>query len=454
MGTAFSLRENMRQEPLVDPRILNAIKGRLPNVESITYKGRITKVVGLIAEAEAPPVPIGELMWTLPPVGEKKLLEVVGFVDGKLLLMPYDDLDGVWAGMEIMPSGLSMKIPSPEKMVGRVVDGLGHPMDDGAPLEAEFELNLDANSTNPLTRPRIKNVVATGIKSIDGFNTVGQGQKLGIFSGSGVGKSVLIGMIARHTSADINVIALIGERGKEVREFIEKDLGPEGLKRSVVVVATSDQSALRRLKGAYVAMQIAQSLRDSGKNVLFLMDSLTRFAHAAREIGLASGEPPATRGYPPSVFRKIPQLLEKVGPSQNGCITGIFTVLVEGDDLNEPISDAARSVLDGHVVLSRDLAHQNHYPALDVLGSISRVMNDIVDKDMIAKAGKLREIMATYNEAKDLIAVGAYKEGSNPGIDTAIRMMPKIHEFLRQDIDENWTYDQTTQSLNKLLSES
>ncbi|MCD6217024.1 FliI/YscN family ATPase [bacterium] len=441
----------MQKEPLIDPRILNSIRDYLPNVESFTCKGRITKVIGIIAEAEAPPVPIGELMWTIPPTGRKKLLEVVGFQNDKLLLMPYDDLDGVWAGMEIAPSGLSLKIPNPQKLIGRVVDGLGRPIDEGPEIPFEDDVDINGEALNPLTRPRIANILTTGIKSIDAFNTVGQGQKIGIFSGSGVGKSVLLGMIARHTSADVNVIALIGERGKEVREFIEKDLGEEGLKNSVVVVATSDQSALKRMKGAYVAMQIAQKLRDSGKNVLFLMDSLTRFAQAGREIGLAAGEPPATRGYPPSVFHRIPKLLEKVGPSPDGSITGIFTVLVEGDDLNEPISDAARSVLDGHVVLSRDLAHQNHYPALDVLQSISRVMKDIRDPEMNKAANTLREVMAEYNDVKDLIAVGAYKEGSNPNVDLAIKMMPEINKFLRQGIDEKWDVDATSNALMELI---
>ena len=441
----------MNKAPLVDPRILLRYRDQLPNVETVTRKGRITKVVGLVAEAEAPPVPIGELMWTIPLTGQKKLLEVVGFVEGRVLLMPYDDLDGVWAGMEIVPSGLTLKIPDPMKMIGRVVDGLARPMDSGAELVPEFELNVNGEGLHPLTRPRISKVLTTGIKSIDGFNTIGQGQKLGIFSGSGVGKSVLLGMIARHTSADLNVIALIGERGKEVREFIEKDLGPEGLKRSVVVVATSEQSALKRLKGACVAMQIAQELRAKGKHILFLMDSLTRFAQAGREIGLAAGEPPATRGYPPSVFGRIPKLLEKVGPSQNGSLTGIFTVLVEGDDFNEPISDAARSVLDGHIMLSRDLAHQNHYPAVDILSSISRVMKDICDNEPVSSANRLREVLADYTRAKDLIAVGAYKAGSDPKIDLAIRILPEINSFLKQDVDEKWAYDKTREGLVRII---
>lgn len=442
----------MLKDPLIDPRLLERFREQISRVDTITRKGRITKVVGLIAEAEAPPVPIGELMWTLPPSGEKKLLEVVGFQEGRVLLMPYDDLDGVWAGMEIAPSGLTLKIPDPMKMVGRVVDGLAKPIDNGQELIPEYEVNVNGQGLHPLTRPRITKVLSTGIKSIDGFVTIGQGQKLGIFSGSGVGKSILLGMIARYTSADLNVIALIGERGKEVREFIEKDLGEEGLKRSVVVVATSEQSALKRLKGAIIAMQIAQELRNRGKHVLFLMDSLTRYAQAAREIGLAAGEPPATRGYPPSVFSRIPKLLEKVGPSEKGSVTGIFTVLVEGDDLNEPISDAARSVLDGHVVLSRELAYQNHYPAVDVLGSISRVMKDIADKETVEAANRLREIIATYTAAKDLISVGAYKTGSDPKIDLAIKMLPEINNFLQQKIDEKWTYEQTRDALIKLLN--
>jgi flagellum-specific ATP synthase len=440
----------MSKNPLVDPRILERFRDRLPQVDTLTRKGRITKVVGLIAEAEAPPVPIGELMWTLPPVGEKKLLEVVGFQESKVLLMPYDDLDGVWAGMEIIPSGQTLRIPDPTKMVGRIVDGLGRVMDNGPELPLEHELNANGQGLHPLTRPRITKVLSTGIKAIDGFNTIGQGQKVGIFSGSGVGKSILLGMIARYTSADLNVIALIGERGKEVREFIEKDLGTEGLKRSVVVVATSEQSALKRLKGATIAMRIAQELRNKGKHVLFLMDSLTRFAQAGREIGLASGEPPATRGYPPSVFSRIPKLLEKVGPSEKGSVTGIFTVLVEGDDLSEPISDASRSVLDGHIVLSRDLAYQNHYPAVDILGSISRVMKEISDKEIIQSTNLLREILANYSNAKDLISVGAYKPGSDSKIDLAIRIMPEINAFLKQEIDDKWTYEKTRESLLKL----
>jgi len=441
----------MSKDPLIDPRILTQFKDRLSKIDTVTRKGRITKVVGLIAEAEAPPVPIGELMWTIPFAGEKKLLEVVGFQEGRVLLMSYDDLDGVWAGMEIAPSGLTLRIPDPVKMVGRVVDGLAKPMDNGPELVPEYEVNVNGQGLHPLTRPRITKVLSTGIKSIDGFNTIGQGQKLGIFSGSGVGKSILLGMIARYTSADLNVIALIGERGKEVREFIEKDLGADGLKRSVVVVATSEQSALKRIKGAIIAMQIAQELRNRGKHVLFLMDSLTRFAQAGREIGLAAGEPPATRGYPPSVFSRIPKLLEKVGPSDKGSVTGIFTVLVEGDDLNEPISDASRSVLDGHIVLSRELAYQNHYPAVDILGSISRVMKDISDSETNNATARLREILANYMAAKDLISVGAYKAGSDPKIDLAIKMMPDINAFLKQSIDEKWTYEKTHDALVKLV---
>jgi flagellum-specific ATP synthase len=356
--------------------------------------------------------------------------------------MPIGEMQGIGPGCNVISSHKSLKVPVGPLLLGRILDGLGHPVDELGPLLSNAEYPLHATPPPPLTRPRITQKLAVGVRAIDGLMTLGLGQRIGIMAGSGVGKSTLLGMIARNTDADINVIALIGERGREVREFIERDLGEEGLKRSVVVVATSDQPALLRIKGAMVATAIAEYFRDQGKNVMLMMDSVTRFAMAQREVGLTIGEPPATRGYTPSVFSMLPKLLERSGTGQYGSITGIYTVLVDGDDMNEPIADCVRSVLDGHIVLSRDLASQNHYPAIDVLQSVSRLMFELADKEHWLAAQKVRSLLSTYREAEDLINIGAYSAGSNPAIDEAIKMSAGINAFLRQSVyEKNSLYD-------------
>ena len=429
-------------------RLFNALREYQPHRVS----GRVVKVVGIVVESSGPPARIGELccIYTSdqhPPIEA----EVVGFQEGKTLLMALDDMTGIQPGSTVVSTG---KIPTAavgKRLLGRVIDGLGNPLDNGGPIFGEERYPLFNVPPNPLDRMRITEHLSLGVKAVDATTTCGKGQRLGIFSGSGVGKSTLLGMFARNTDADVNVIALIGERGREVRDFIEKDLGPDGLKRSVIVVATSDQAAIVRLRGAYLATTIAEYFRDAGCNVLLMMDSLTRFAMAQREIGLAIGEPPTTRGYTPSVFSAMPKLLERAGNSGSGSITGLYTVLVEADDMNEPISDAARSILDGHIVLSRDLAMANHYPAIDVLASISRVMIDVVDKNHLDAASRLREALSIYKEASDLINIGAYVPGSNRKIDWARSIIDDINKFLRQGITEKADYPTTVSVLNKLF---
>lgn len=417
--------------------------------------GRVVKVVGLVIEAMGPPAHIGELchIYTWNRVSPIEA-EVVGFHEGKTLLMALDDMTGIEPGSEVVSSGRVPTASVGEALLGRVIDGLGRPMDGGEPILCGECYPLFNAPPGPLERMRIAEPLALGVRAVDSTTTCGKGQRLGIFSGSGVGKSTLLGMFARNTNADVNVIALIGERGREVREFVEKDLGPDGLKRSVVVVATSDQAAIVRLRGAYLATTIAEYFRDAGCDVLLMMDSLTRFAMAQREIGLAIGEPPTTRGYTPSVFSAMPKLLERAGNSGSGSITGLYTVLVEADDMNEPISDAARSILDGHIVLSRELAMANHYPAIDVLASISRVMIDVVDEGHLDAASKLREALSTYKEASDLINIGAYVPGSNRKIDWARSMIDDINRFLRQDINETADYLGTVENLKDLFQGS
>lgn len=420
---------------------------RLRGNEPIKYWGRVGQIIGLTIESEGPRGNIGELCYLITTAGRIRA-EIVGFRERRTILMPLGEIRSVGPGCRVVASGDVFKIGVGSGLVGRVLDGLGKPMDGKGPVEFTEWIPVTAEARNPLERKRIQEVLPLGIKAIDGLLTCGKGQRLGIFAGSGVGKSVLLGMIARNTKADINVIALIGERGREVREFIEKDLGAEGLQRSVVVAATSDQPALVRLKGALVATTIAEYFRDQGKDVLLMMDSVTRFAMAQREVGLAVGEPPATRGYTPSVFALLPKLLERAGTSKRGTITGLYTVLVDGDDLNEPITDAVRGTLDGHIVLSRELAAQNHYPAIDVLNSVSRVMLDIVTPEHQAKAARFRSILATYREARDLIEIGAYKTGSNPGIDEAINLIEGCRAFLRQDIHECCSFAETVERLS------
>ena len=421
--------------------------------EPIKMNGRITQVIGLVIESQGPNVSLGELCYVSSKTNDSppSPTEVVGFRQGRVLLMPIGEMQGVGPGCEVISAQRMLKVNVGRHLLGRILDGLGNPIDGKGPLATNMEYPLNAMPPHPLSRPRITTEVSVGVRAIDGLITMGSGQRIGIMAGSGVGKSTLLGMIARNTEADISVIALIGERGREVREFIERDLGEEGLKKSVVIVATSDQPALVRIKGAMTATAIAEYFRDQGMNVVLMMDSVTRFAMAQREVGLTVGEPPATRGYTPSVFAMLPKLLERAGTSANGSITGIYTVLVDGDDMNEPIADAVRSILDGHIVLSRSIAAQNHYPAIDVLNSVSRVMLEIVSKEHYQAAQKLRSILAVYKEAEDLINIGAYVAGSNPGIDKAITMISAVKSFLQQGVYESDDYDDTVKKLLNLM---
>lgn len=415
-------------------------------------KGRVENVVGLTIESAGPEAKLGDLCRIYPADEEYKpiMAEVVGFKDRKTLLMPCDKTDGIGLGCIVENTSEPLSVPVSDDLLGKVLDGLGRI--DGEYMPGTL-YSVEAPPPDAMSRKIIDEVLPLGVKAIDGLMTVGKGQRIGIFAGSGVGKSTLMGMFARNTKADINVIALIGERGREVREFIERDLGEEGMKRSVVVVATSDKAALERNKAAKTATAIAEYFRDQGKDVLLMMDSLTRFSMAQREIGLASGEPPVSRGYPPSVYSEMPKLLERAGCASVGSITGLYTVLVDGDDMNEPITDTARSILDGHIMLNRRLAHQNHYPAIDVLQSISRCMSQIVDKEHKSLAGQLKNVLATYGEAEDLINIGAYKSGSNPKIDYAIEKIDAVNAFLMQDVDEKFDYEQAVDLMRTLFAE-
>ncbi len=415
--------------------------------------GRVIKMVGLTLEATGPASNLNDLCYIVNEASkEKKLAEVVGFRENRILLMPFDDMTGVGIGSLVENSGKSFRVPVGEELLGRVVDGLGYPI-DGSEVKCKKFYPAEAAPPDPLKRKIIDEVLPLGVKAVDSMLTVGKGQRIGIFAGSGVGKSTLLGMFARNTKADINVIALIGERGREVLEFIERDLGEEGLKRSVVVVATSDKPALIRKKAAMTATAIAEYFRDRGKDVLLMMDSLTRFSMAQREIGLASGEPPVSRGYPPSVYSEMPKLLERAGNSEIGSITGLYTVLVDGDDFNEPITDTARSILDGHIMLSRKLAHKNHYPAIDVLQSISRVMSQIVTDDHKKASGNLKNVLATYQDAEDIINIGAYKKGSNSEIDYAISKIQMVNDFLTQDVNEKLEFDHEVAMLKEIFEQ-
>jgi flagellum-specific ATP synthase len=431
--------------------------------DPIKVYGRVDKGVGLVIEGLGPRANIGDvcLIQTVEvrdsnsghrtPNSEFIEAEVIGFKEDKILLMPLGDIRGIGPGSRIIAKGRQRYVRVGEGLLGRVLNGLGNPIDGKGYITGQL-YPIYKEPINPLYRRRISEPLDLGIKAINTMLTCGKGQRIGIMAGSGVGKSVLLGMMARNTAADVNVIALIGERGREVREFIEKDLGDEGLKRSVIVVATSDTSPLIRIRGAFVAIAIAEYFRSYGRNVLFMMDSLTRFAMAQREIGLAAGEPPTTKGYPPSVFNLLPKLIERAGTCDGeGTITGLYTVLVEGDDMNEPIADAARSVLDGHIVLSRELANHNHYPAIDVLQSISRLMKDITDDKHKMHVEKVLDIMAIYKRYEDVITIGAYKEGTNPKLDYAIKMMERIRPFLKQDIEERVTFEEGLNELYKLF---
>ena len=423
------------------------------NLDPIQVYGKITKIVGLVVEAEGPITNLGCVCDIYGKQGERKTrAEVLGFRDNHVLLMPLEEVRGISPGCRVVAREDSAYMPVGMGMLGRIVDGLGNPIDGKGPIPCEAEYPLYATPVNPLSRRRISEPLDLGIKAINGLLTVGRGQRMGIFSGSGVGKSILLGMIARYTEADCNVIALIGERGREVNEFIEKELGPDGLKKSVVVVATSDHLPLIRMRGAFVATAIAEFFRDRGMHVNLMMDSVTRFATAQREIGLALGEPPASKGYTPSVFTLLPKLLERTGSFEGlGTITGLYTVLVEGDDFNEPIADAVRAILDGHIVLTRDLAMQNHYPAIDVLKSVSRVMNDITDKGHRDLSNGFKKVLAMHRKNEDLINIGAYTAGSNPDIDEAIEKNPAINQYLMQGVNERATLAESRQGLESIL---
>jgi flagellum-specific ATP synthase len=424
----------------------------LLNENYIHAYGKVVKVVGLTVESTGVEARINDTCEIiLKDSGKRVLCEVVGFRDDRLLLMPYEDVGGVSIGDRVEACGTGYGVPVGKNFLGMVLDGLGRPM-DGSYVEAEDYYNSEAMPPNPMERVMIDEALTLGVKAVDGLITIGKGQRIGIFAGSGVGKSTLMGMFARNTRADINVIALIGERGREVKEFIERDLGEEGQKRSVIVCATSDQPALLRKKAAKTATAIAEYFRDSGMDVLLMMDSLTRFSMAQREIGLASGEPPVSRGYPPSVYGEMPKLLERAGKTAKGSITGIYTVLVDGDDMNEPIADTARGILDGHIVLSRKMAHKNHYPAIDILQSISRVMSSIASKEHKAAANTLKNVLATYTESEDLINIGAYKAGSNKEIDYAIQKINEVNAFLMQQTDEKFSLEETVELMKGIFN--
>ena len=426
---------------------------KLNNSSTILSVGSVTNVTGLVVEAKGPVTKIGTICDIFTKGDQKKVgAEVLGFKDNKVKLMPFEEIRGIGPGSRVVARQEKSSVSVGQGLLGRVIDGVGNPIDNKGEIKKEKEYPIYADPVNPLSRKRIARPLDIGIRAVNGLLTIGCGQRMGIFSGSGVGKSVLLGMIARNTKADVNVIALIGERGREVNEFIEKELGEEGLKRSVVIVATSDHLPLIRMRGAFIATAIAEYFRDQGKHVNLMMDSVTRFAMAQREIGLALGEPPTMKGYTPSVFTMLPKLLERAGTSANrGTITGLYTVLVEGDDTNEPIADALRSILDGHIVLKRDLAMQNHYPAIDILSSISRVMDDIISSSQKANANKLKAVMATYRKSEDLINIGAYVAGSNPKIDYAIEMNDRATGYLMQGMEDCVTYDESVQQLEELF---
>ncbi len=421
----------------------------IDSCKSMSMLGKVVQIVGLVIECSGPNVSMGELCYVQSHFAGVEPLpaEVVGFREGYVLLMPLGETKGIGPGCQVVSAQKVLQVKVGPELLGRVIDGLGNPIDGKGPILCREEYPIQADPPAPLERPVIKDSLYVGVRAIDGLITMGQGQRIGIMAGSGVGKSTLLSMIARNTEADISVIALVGERGREVKEFIERDLGEEGLKRSVVVVATSDKPALVRIKGAMTATAIAEYFRDQGRKVILMMDSVTRFAMAQREVGLTVGEPPATRGYTPSVFALLPRLLERAGTSARGSITGIYTVLVDGDDMNEPIADAVRSILDGHIVLSRNIAAQNHFPAIDVLASVSRVMSAVVPQEHMEANRKLRALMAVYKEAEDLIHIGAYVRGSSQKIDEAIQKIDAINDFLCQGVFEVQGFEETIQRL-------
>ena len=431
---------------------LKRVDARLASKELLRPFGRVVRISGPLIESVGPPASIGDICPIGDPTGRASILaEVVGFRGPKLLLMSYGYSSGLRAGDPVYSTGEALQIQVGPGLLGRVVDGLGQPLDDLGPLEQVHEIGIDALPPNPLRRPRISTPMVTGVRAIDGFLTLGSGQRVGIFAGSGVGKSVLLGQLAKHTEADVVVVGLIGERGREVREFLEREIDENVRRRTVVVVATSDQPALKRVKSAFVATRIAESFRDQGKNVLLLMDSLTRVAMAQREIGLVAGEPPTSRGYTPSVFTLLPAMLERAGRAELGSITGLYTVLVEGDDMNDPIADAARSFLDGHIVLSRKLAHRNHYPAIDVLQSVSRLIRDVTSEAHRDVQSHLRDSLAAHREVEDLLQLGAYVGGNDSRTDAAIARQPQVEAFLRQRPEEGSGLPETIAWLERLM---
>ncbi len=438
----------------VETRPLQGVAGRIRSLPRFRRAGTVSDVVGTVIEGNAPGAVLGSLCSVDAEGSDEPLMgEVVGFRGRSVLVMPYGEMAGVFHGAPLEILGTSFLIPVGNDLLGRVVDGLARPIDGGPPVEPERAIPVWNEALPPLQRARIAEPLELGIRAMDGLLTCGRGQRLGIFSGAGVGKSTALGMIAREVSADVNVIALIGERGREVREFVERDLGEEGMERSVVVAVTSDQSPVLRVKGAFVAAAFAEHFRDQGLHVVFMMDSLTRFAMAQREIGLAVGEPPTARGYTPSVFGMMPRLLERCGPVEGGgSITGLYTVLVEGDDLRDPIADTSRAILDGHVVLSRRLAAKGHYPAVEVLASVSRVMPDVVDEQHVADASLVRHLMSVHAEAAEMINIGAYRAGSNPAVDHAIELMPAVDHFLRQARKDSPSFGETRQALADLAA--
>ena len=435
---------------LIDSKF-NSILDSIDVIDTVAHEGRISQIIGLVIEATGLEGSLGDLCSIRTKDNRTIQAEIVGFKGNKILMMPFEEIMGISPGSPVSVNPQPMNIPVGNQLLGRILDGMGNPIDGKGPITGTQFQPVYNVPPDPLDRKRITEIISTGIRSIDGFLTLGKGQRIGIFSGSGIGKSVLLGMISRFTSAEVNVIALIGERGREVREFIERDLGPEGLKRSVVIVATSDQSAMVRIKGSLIATAIAEYFRDEGKNVMFMMDSLTRVAMAQREIGLAIGEPPTTKGFTPSVFSFLPKLLERTGTGKKGSITGLYAVLIEGDDMDDPIGDTARSILDGHIILSRKLSTKGHYPAVDVLDSVSRLFQDIADENHIKCTRELIELLSEYREAEDMISIGAYSEGSNPKVDRALKLKSKIDKFLRQDINEPSQFDDTLNSLYKAL---
>lgn len=442
--------------PLNEPAPVNRLQNVLRRVQQtrvIRNHGRVVQLIGLVIESEGPLAAVGEVCRIESAHHDGfTLAEVVGFRNNHVLLMPLGEIHGIHPGSEVIALGTTLQVPVGESLMGRVIDGLGQPLDDLGPIQAQASIHLNLAPPHPLKRQRIHNSFRTGIKALDTFVPCGRGQRLGIFAGSGVGKSTLLGMIASQAEADVNVIALIGERGREVREFLEKDLDEAGRRKSIVVVATSNQPAIARLKGAFVATAIAEYFRDAGKNVLLMMDSVTRFAMAQREIGLAVGEPPATRGYTPSVFSLLPQLLERAGAGERGSITGLYTVLVEADDMNDPIADSVRSILDGHIVLTRELATQNHYPAIDVLESVSRLNRDLTTAEQQQLAYRARETMATYRKNQDLINIGAYPAGTNPAIDLSIHLHEPLKNFLRQAVGQGFSLENSWAMLAQTLA--